>query len=160
MPLYLLQLFLHLTGFFLTALVCHQALAARRPAPRWLTEFYLLMSLGGVIGGSFNAFLAPLIFKTVLEYPLVLLAGLPGATLGAGLAHGPPASGHAVRRRSRRGRRRGADGPGRVLQSWGQAAAGGHAVIAAFLLRDRAPMFFLLCLTLVVGPRPCRRRNI
>jgi hypothetical protein len=48
-----------------------------RPAPDRLTEFYLLMSLGGVVGGAFTALLAPVIFRTVLEYPLVLvLVGL------------------------------------------------------------------------------------
>jgi hypothetical protein len=63
----------HLACFFLTALVCHQALVARRPDPAHLTDFYLCMSLGGVVGGAFNAFLAPVIFSTVLEYPLVLV---------------------------------------------------------------------------------------
>jgi hypothetical protein len=68
---------LHLTAFFFLALMCHQRLAARRPAPDRLTEFYLLMSLGGVVGGAFTALLAPVIFRTVLEYPLVLvLVGL------------------------------------------------------------------------------------
>ena len=68
---------LHLTAFFFLALMCHQRLAARRPAPDRLTEFYLLMSLGGVVGGAFTALLAPVIFKTVLEYPMVLvLVGL------------------------------------------------------------------------------------
>jgi spermidine synthase len=72
-----LLLGIHLTCFFLTALVCHQALVARRPDPTHLTEFYLCLSIGGVVGGSFNAFLAPVIFETILEYPLVLvLAGL------------------------------------------------------------------------------------
>ena len=66
------QLFLHLSCFFLTALICHQALVARRPDPSHLTEFYLCMSLGGVVGGSFNAFLAPVIFNSVVEYPLLL----------------------------------------------------------------------------------------
>jgi hypothetical protein len=68
---------LHLGAFFLTALVCHQALAARRPAPGQLTDFYLCLALGGVVGGAFNAFLAPVIFNDVWEYPLVLaFAGL------------------------------------------------------------------------------------
>jgi SAM-dependent methyltransferase len=68
---------LHLTAFFFLSLMCHQRLAARRPAPDRLTEFYLLMSLGGVVGGAFTALLAPVIFRTVLEYPLVLvLVGL------------------------------------------------------------------------------------
>ena len=66
------QLSLHLLGFFLTALACHQALAERRPEPARLTEFYLLMSAGGVIGGIFNALIAPVVFNTVAEYPLVL----------------------------------------------------------------------------------------
>jgi hypothetical protein len=67
-----LQLFVHLAAFFLTALMCHQRLVARRPEPARLTEFYLCLSLGGVVGGAFNAFLAPVIFDRVWEYPLVL----------------------------------------------------------------------------------------
>ena len=76
------QLGVHLAAFFLTALVCHQALVARRPDPSQLTEFYLWMSLGGVVGGAFNAFLAPVIFQNVWEYPLVLVVSClvrPGA---------------------------------------------------------------------------------
>jgi len=70
-------MFINLSAFFLTALVCHQALVARRPDPSHLTVFYLCLSVGGVVGGSFNAFIAPVIFNSVLEYPLVLvLAGL------------------------------------------------------------------------------------
>jgi hypothetical protein len=65
-------LFLHLVAFFLTALMCHQRLVARRPDPAHLTEFYLCLSLGGVVGGAFNAFLAPVIFNDVWEYPIVL----------------------------------------------------------------------------------------
>jgi hypothetical protein len=67
------QLIVHMLAFFFTALICHQALARRRPDAAQLTEFYLLMSLGGVIGGSFNAFLAPVIFSGVWEYPLVMV---------------------------------------------------------------------------------------
>ena len=68
-----LQFSIHLGCFFLTALVCHQALVARRPDPARLTEFYLWMSLGGVVGGAFNAFAAPVIFNAVVEYPLALV---------------------------------------------------------------------------------------
>lgn len=67
---------IHLGTFFFTALLCHQGLAARRPPPDRLTEFYLLLSLGGVLGGSFNALLAPVIFDNVTEYPLVLILAL------------------------------------------------------------------------------------
>ncbi|WGU38553.1 fused MFS/spermidine synthase [Phenylobacterium sp. NIBR 498073] len=70
---FMLQLTVHLAAFFLTALMCHQALVARRPDPAHLTEFYLWMSFGGVVGGAFNAFLAPVIFTNVWEYPLVLV---------------------------------------------------------------------------------------
>ena len=64
---------IHLAAFFLTTLMCHQLMARRRPAPDRLTEFYLLMSLGGVVGGAFTALLAPVIFKGVWEYPLVMV---------------------------------------------------------------------------------------
>ncbi|MDO8901000.1 MAG: fused MFS/spermidine synthase [Phenylobacterium sp.] len=67
-----IQLGVHLAAFFFTALVCHQALVARRPPPAQLTEFYLCLSVGGVVGGAFNAFVAPVIFTNVWEYPLVL----------------------------------------------------------------------------------------
>lgn len=63
----------HLTGFFFTALVCHQALVARRPDASRLTDFYLTLAAGGVVGGAFNAFLAPLIFTTIVEYPAALV---------------------------------------------------------------------------------------
>jgi hypothetical protein len=63
---------LHLLVFFLAAWICHGELAKDRPDPRHLTDFYLCLSGGGVLGGMFNALLAPLIFRTVLEYPLVM----------------------------------------------------------------------------------------
>jgi SAM-dependent methyltransferase len=70
---YPLQLFTHLAAFFFTALMCHQALVARRPPPEQLTEFYVWLSLGGVLGGAFNAFVAPVVFNNVWEYPLALV---------------------------------------------------------------------------------------
>ena len=48
------------------------------------TEFYLIMSLGGVLGGAFNALLVPVLFTSVIEYPLLLVAILairPGLRL-------------------------------------------------------------------------------
>ncbi len=66
------QLAVHLLTFFLTALLCHSELARARPQPEHLTLYYLCLSIGGVLGGSFNAFVAPVVFPTVLEYPLAL----------------------------------------------------------------------------------------
>ena len=64
---------IHLAAFFVAAMVCHGAIARDRPDAAHLTEFYLWMSVGGVLGGLFNALLAPLLFTSVLEYPLVLV---------------------------------------------------------------------------------------
>ena len=64
----------HLLTLFLAAMVGHGAMAADRPEAKRLTEFYLIMSLGGVLGGAFNALLVPLIFNSVIEYPLMILA--------------------------------------------------------------------------------------
>jgi hypothetical protein len=64
---------LHLVAFFIAALVCHGELARARPAARHLTAFYLWMSVGGVLGGIFNAILAPLLFNGVWEYPLAIV---------------------------------------------------------------------------------------
>lgn len=64
---------LHLAGFFVAAMVCHGELARERPPPRYLTEYYLWMSVGGVLGGLFNALVAPVVFRTVVEYPIALV---------------------------------------------------------------------------------------
>ena len=64
---------LHLLVFFVITMVCHGELAHDRPATRHLTEFYLSMSLGGVLGGALNALVAPLVFDGVWEYPLTLV---------------------------------------------------------------------------------------
>jgi hypothetical protein len=86
-PVVLVVFFLILSGFkqriwitvlwhflllFLVALACHGELALTRPSSRHLTQFYLLISVGGVLGGLFNALAAPLIFRSLVEYPLVM----------------------------------------------------------------------------------------
>ena len=58
----------------IVATALHGTLAADRPAAAGLTEFYLLMSLGGVLGGLFPALIAPQIFDWVYEHPILLLA--------------------------------------------------------------------------------------
>lgn len=63
---------LHLVTFFCSSLACHTRLVDRRPDVHHLTEFYLWLSVGGMLGGIFNSLVAPQMFATVLEYPLVL----------------------------------------------------------------------------------------
>ena len=65
---------LHLGTFFVAALVCHRELARRRPDVRHLTEYYIWLSVGGMLGGVFNTLIAPNIFTRVFEYPLALAA--------------------------------------------------------------------------------------
>jgi hypothetical protein len=72
---------LHLIGLLVVAMVCHGELAKGRPSIPHLTEFYLWISAGGVLGGIFNALLAPVLFQTILEYPATLVmacALMPG----------------------------------------------------------------------------------
>ena len=69
----LLWIPLDLLTLFSVGLVCHGELARSRPSTKRLTEFYLWISVGGVLGGIFNALIAPVIFNSVIELPLVLV---------------------------------------------------------------------------------------
>src|SRR5439155_1543557 len=71
-PIWLL-IGMHLLLLFVAAMVCHDRLAGERPGAVHLTEFYFWISLGGVLGGVFNALLAPNLFATVIEYPLAIV---------------------------------------------------------------------------------------
>src|SRR5262249_32017947 len=62
----------HLFLLFGGALLCHTALASRRPDTRHLTEFYFWVALGGALGGIFTAVIAPFMFNTVVEYPFLV----------------------------------------------------------------------------------------
>ena len=64
---------MHLLFFLFATLQCHLKLANSRPPAARLTQFYLCMSLGGVLGGIFNALIAPLIFQSIIEYPLMIV---------------------------------------------------------------------------------------
>ena len=61
-------------GFFANALACHGELARDRPATRYLTDYFLCMSLGGMIGGLFNGIIAPIVFQRgVIEFPIAIV---------------------------------------------------------------------------------------
>lgn len=68
----------------------HARLAQSRPPASRLTEFYLLMSIGGAMGGLFNGIVAPLLFTGVYEYHATLVLALlmlPGVTRVAGVSN-------------------------------------------------------------------------
>jgi hypothetical protein len=87
----------HLATFFLAALGCHAELARRRPVAGRLTAFYLMVAIGGTLGGLFNALVAPLIFTWPAEYPL----GLAMAALLVSAAGRPDGSRRALGRFAR-----------------------------------------------------------
>ena len=62
----------HLAAFGVAALTCHQLLADRRPAVAFLTEYYLWIAAGGLLGGVFDALVAPAVFSALYEYPVAV----------------------------------------------------------------------------------------
>ncbi|MBM3618614.1 MAG: hypothetical protein FJX23_08770 [Alphaproteobacteria bacterium] len=69
-------LLFHIGGFFVIALSLHGILARSKPSTEHLTEFFLWMSLGGVVGGIFNTLVAPFVFDSVIEYPMMMLLSI------------------------------------------------------------------------------------
>ena len=66
---------LYCAGLFISCMFFHGELALAKPAPRYLTRFYLMVSLGGALGGLFVGVAAPRIFTAYYELPLALVAG-------------------------------------------------------------------------------------
>lgn len=66
----------YIVAFTITAFLLHSRLANDRPKIQHLTQFYFIMALGGAIGGSFNAFIAPNIFNDVYECQFVFIISL------------------------------------------------------------------------------------
>lgn len=63
-----------LVGLFLLSVALHARLFDDRPPPDQLTRFYLVMSIGGALGGLFSALVAPILFDWTYEHPILLLA--------------------------------------------------------------------------------------
>ena len=59
-------------SLFVTCMVCHGELARLKPHPRYLTSFYVTVSLGGAIGGLFVGLVAPNLFRAYYEFPIGL----------------------------------------------------------------------------------------
>jgi hypothetical protein len=66
-------IFAYCIGLFFCCMFCHGELARRKPAPRYLTSFYLLISIGGALGSIFVVFIAPNIFSFYFELPIGLI---------------------------------------------------------------------------------------
>jgi hypothetical protein len=64
---FIVEIILYCFLLFSAAMVCHGELYALRPSATHLTRFYLMVSLGGALGGFFVSFLAPLIFRDYWE---------------------------------------------------------------------------------------------
>jgi hypothetical protein len=69
------ELVLYFVGLFALCMVCHGELVRHRPAPRYLTSFYLAIAAGGSLGGIFVTLVAPRIFSTYREWPITLVLG-------------------------------------------------------------------------------------
>jgi SAM-dependent methyltransferase len=73
-----LQIGVFCSGLFLACMFCHGELARLKPAPRHLTRFYLMVSLGGAIGSALVGLVAPLVLPAYFElaFGLVVCAAL------------------------------------------------------------------------------------
>ena len=72
--LILLHIVAYVLTLFIACMFCHGELALRKPVPAHLTEFYLMVSLGGAAGSALVAVAAPLLFRSVYEFSLGLAA--------------------------------------------------------------------------------------
>ena len=61
-------------ALFVCCMVCHGELARAKPHPRYLTQFYLMVSVGGAAGGLFVALVAPRLFRDYLELPIAMIS--------------------------------------------------------------------------------------
>ena len=62
------------SALFVFCMVCHGELVRRKPPVRHLTLFYLMLSIGGALGGAFVGLLAPAVFNAYYELPIGLFA--------------------------------------------------------------------------------------
>ena len=78
---FLVQFAIHNTMLFAAVMTCHGELARMKPAQESLTLYYLMMSLGGALGGILVVVDAPLVFQRFHELPLAMVAAI-GLTWG------------------------------------------------------------------------------
>jgi SAM-dependent methyltransferase len=56
-------------GLFTCCMVCHGELARLKPHPKYLTQFFLMISAGGAMGGLLVGLIAPHMFNALYEMP-------------------------------------------------------------------------------------------
>jgi SAM-dependent methyltransferase len=69
-----LQVAVFCLGLFAACMFCHGELARLKPAPRYLTRFYLMVSVGGAAGAVLVGIVAPLVLRAHFELELGLIA--------------------------------------------------------------------------------------
>ena len=57
---------------FVCCMFCHGELARLKPDPKYVTAFYLMVSLGGSLGAVFVALVAPRVFTNLTELPIAV----------------------------------------------------------------------------------------
>ncbi len=62
-----IQIGVFCAGLFLACMFCHGELVRLKPAPRYLTRFYLMVSLGGAIGSILVGIVTPVILPADFE---------------------------------------------------------------------------------------------
>ena len=73
---WMIAIVVNLAAFVISTMICHRRLYLLRPSAGNLTEFYMWISVGGVLGGIFSGLIAPYIFPDVWEYPILLVLAL------------------------------------------------------------------------------------
>jgi hypothetical protein len=150
-----------LATLFATALVCHGELVRRRPAASDLTEFYVWMSLGGILGSAFCALLAPVLFDRVLEFAVLLVMAAmlrPSGSVAPAAAHPRPALSTAFAAREAGVPVLGAFAlaPLAWYGGAGEIVVGATLVLCAFIAvvalgGMNRPAHFALCVAVLVG---------
>jgi spermidine synthase len=74
-PISAVELSMKSTLFFVISLLCHYKIYRTRPTTKFLTNFYLIIGLGGILGSVFNTFIAPILFNDYYEFPIMVILG-------------------------------------------------------------------------------------
>lgn len=73
----------YLTFLFFACMVCHGEVAALKPRPKFVTGYFLVISIGGALGGMFVALLCPAAFNFKIELPVAIMGSIAVACLAA-----------------------------------------------------------------------------